>query len=201
MASSASRARDSVQLPKRMLPLTVGSHSRRLCDKQVFASWVREGKLHLRAPMGPKRARLEPRCQYRCKFCFATFEDIPNNEVVKGAEQLLAVPRALRDHGADKLTFVGGEPLLHPLLEPLLREAKSVGLTTMMVTNGGLLTKPKLAELRPHLDWLTFSIDASRDDLHAEIGRGDHRELRSGVSGHLERCRELWAEAKRLGYR
>ncbi len=38
---------------------------------------------------------LEPRCNYHCKFCFATFSDIPAAEVVKDADLLLAVRRCM----------------------------------------------------------------------------------------------------------
>ena len=34
---------------------------------------------------------LEPRCNYDCKFCFATFEDIPGAEVVRDPDTLLLV--------------------------------------------------------------------------------------------------------------
>jgi hypothetical protein len=37
---------------------------------------------------------LEPRCNYCCKFCFATFEDIPGAEVVRDAVALLPVSPA-----------------------------------------------------------------------------------------------------------
>lgn len=32
---------------------------------------------------------LEPRCNYACKFCFATFGDIPPEEVVRERQRLL----------------------------------------------------------------------------------------------------------------
>lgn len=34
---------------------------------------------------------LEPRCNYTCKFCFATLQDIPGDEVVRDLQQLVAV--------------------------------------------------------------------------------------------------------------
>jgi MoaA/NifB/PqqE/SkfB family radical SAM enzyme len=38
-------------------------------------------------------------------------------------------------------------------------------MTTMLVTNGSLLTEEWLTRMRPYLDWMTFSIDASRDEV------------------------------------
>ncbi|PNW85647.1 hypothetical protein CHLRE_03g196300v5 [Chlamydomonas reinhardtii] len=119
---------------------------------------------------------LEPRCNYHCKFCFATFSDIPSSEVVKDADLLLAVPPLLAAAGVSKITFVGGEPLLHPLLPELLAAAKGAGLVTSLVSNGSLLTEDWLRRMQGHLDWIAFSVDASDDALHAALGRGTTRE-------------------------
>ncbi|KAG2433539.1 hypothetical protein HYH02_012656 [Chlamydomonas schloesseri] len=119
---------------------------------------------------------LEPRCNYHCKFCFATFSDIPAAEVVKDADLLLAVPALLAAAGVSKVTFVGGEPLLHPLLGELIAGAKATGLVTSLVTNGSLMTEEWLRRMQGHLDWLAFSVDASDDALHAALGRGIARE-------------------------
>ena len=51
------------------------------------------------------------------------------------------------------------------------------------------------------LDWLTLSVDASSDELHARIGRGRAREIASGRSGHLARADALVALAKPRGMR
>jgi len=53
--------------------------------------------------------------------------------------------------------------------------------------------------MRPHLDWLGVSIDASTDDIHGEIGRAPPRAARAKES-HLDHVRSMWREAKRLGY-
>ena len=79
------------------------------------------------------------------------------------------------------MTFVGGEPLLHPALLPLLKQCNAVGLTTCVVTNASLLDSRFLEAARTHLDWLMMSIDASSDDLHTRLGRGLRHEL--GASG------------------
>lgn len=52
-----------------------------------------------------------------------TFE--PNGPVYTPQTPTLQVPMLLRDAGASRITFVGGEPFLHPLIEPLLAECKA----------------------------------------------------------------------------
>jgi radical S-adenosyl methionine domain-containing protein 2 len=68
------------------------------------------------------------------------------------------MPGMLAAAGASKLTFVGGEPLLHPMLPQLIQAAKEAGLTTCVVTNGSRLTVDWLQDMRPHLDWLALSV-------------------------------------------
>jgi hypothetical protein len=57
------------------------------------------------------------------------------------------IPRWLRAAGVSKLSFVGGEPLLHPHLGALLAEAKAAGLVTSVITNGSLLSAERLLRL------------------------------------------------------
>lgn len=89
------------------------------------------------------------------------------------------VPTMLKEAGVSRITFVGGEPFLHPLLPALIKEAKAQGLVTMAITNGSRLSPELLLELKGHLDWIGFSVDASNGAMHAELGRG----LSSEVTG------------------
>ena len=83
-------------------------------------------------------------CNYRCKFCFARFQDVKSSVLPKGhlsKEDSIKVVNKNVDHGFEKITFVGGEPLLCPWLDELICIAKAGGLTSMVVTNGHTLTK------------------------------------------------------------
>ena len=106
----------------------------------------------------------------------------------------------LSSSGVKKINFVGGEPMLHPHLEAWIVAAKSCGLTTSIVSNGTRMSEEWLTKMRPHLDWLGLSIDASNDEMHALMGRGLKGEIASGVSRHLERSKEVWQIARGLGY-
>ena len=106
----------------------------------------------------------------------------------------------LSSSGVEKINFVGGEPMLHPHLEVWIVAAKFCGLTTSIVSNGTRMTEDWLTRMRPHLDWLGLSIDASNDEMHALMGRGLKGEIASGVSRHLKRSKEVWWIARGLGY-
>lgn len=110
----------------------------------------------------------------RCKFCYATFQDVKRSILPKGhlpMEQAVEVVRHLAAHGFQKITFAGGEPTLCPWLPELIRTAKEAGMTTMVVTNGSRLTDEHLSNLHSHLDWVALSIDSLDEQTNRAIGR------------------------------
>jgi len=141
-----------------------------------------------------------PWCNYGCKFCFARFEDIPRADRLP-KEIALTVPEMLAEAGADKITFVGGEPTLCPYLGDLLAASKDVGLTTCIVSNASGLTEAFLDEWSHLIDWVGLSIDASNDEIHAEIGRGMRGDLARSRSHHLELATDAWNRCRSRGIR
>ena len=141
-----------------------------------------------------------PWCNYGCKFCFARFEDIPRADRLP-KEIAITVPEMLAAAGADKITFVGGEPTLCPYLGDLLAASKDVGLTTCIVSNATGLTEEFLDEWGHLIDWFGLSIDASNDEIHAEIGRGMRGDLARQRSHHLELAKQVWASCTQRGIR
>jgi radical S-adenosyl methionine domain-containing protein 2 len=113
-------------------------------------------------------------CNMRCGFCFATYEDtrelLPRGHLERA--QVLTLIDRIADHGAEKLTLVGGEPTLCPWLDELLARAKARGLVTMIVSNGSRLAEPGYVEehLRD-LDWLTLSVDSLDPERNRTSGR------------------------------
>ena len=141
-----------------------------------------------------------PWCNYGCKFCFARFEDIPRADRLP-KEIALTVPEMLAEAGADKITFVGGEPTLCPYLGDLLATSKDVGLTTCIVSNASGLTENFLDKWGHLIDWVGLSIDASSDQIHAEIGRGMRGDLARSRSHHLELAIDAWDRCRSRGIR
>ena len=141
-----------------------------------------------------------PWCNYGCKFCFARFEDIPRADRLP-KEIALTVPEMLAEAGAEKITFVGGEPTLCPYLGDLLATSKDVGLTTCIVSNASGLTENFLDKWGHLIDWVGLSIDASSDKIHAEIGRGMRGDLARSRSHHLELAIDAWDRCRSRGIR
>lgn len=113
-------------------------------------------------------------CNMRCKFCFATFQDVKNSILPKGhlpEQEAVKVVEELAKFGFEKITFAGGEPTLCPWLSKLIRTAKEHGLTTMIVTNGTGLRDKFLQENQDYLDWIALSVDSLNESTNREAGR------------------------------
>jgi radical S-adenosyl methionine domain-containing protein 2 len=123
-------------------------------------------------------------CNYKCRFCFATFEDVP--EQIKRTNAL-GVLEAIAGYGCDKLTFVGGEPTLCPFLGDLIERAAALGITTSVVSNGERLA-PLIEHHAAALDWIGLSVDSCNEATSVQLGRGQGR--------HIERSVELAALAR-----
>lgn len=135
----------------------------------------------------------------RCKFCFATFQDVKHSILPKGhlsKEEAIEVVHHLADIGFEKITFAGGEPTLCPWLTDLISAAKQAGLTTMIVSNGSKLTDSFLQANQQHLDWIAISIDSLNPETNIATGRA--------ISGktplQLDYYTSLFDRVKQHGY-
>jgi len=107
-------------------------------------------------------------CNARCRFC--SFPQVAAAErVMADPDRLLAGLAALKQAGVHFISFTGGEPLLYPELIPALVRARELGLSTMVCTNGALLTPARLQELKAAgLEGLIISLDAPTAQAHDE---------------------------------
>jgi radical S-adenosyl methionine domain-containing protein 2 len=138
-------------------------------------------------------------CNMKCKFCFATFQDVKQTILPKGhlsREESLLVVDALIAAGFEKITFAGGEPTLCKWLDELIMRAKEGGMTTMIVTNGVMLTDTWLARMQGHLDWVTISIDTLDPAQQIAMGR-----VQRGKPVATETYEQIIAMVKKYGIR
>jgi radical S-adenosyl methionine domain-containing protein 2 len=106
----------------------------------------------------------------RCAHCFARFDDAGHGNLPR--DLAIQVVREL-GRGFERITFVGGEPTLCPWLLDLCFNARDVGMSVGLVTNGWRLAREPayLHRMLPHLDWLGLSIDSLDPAINAQIGR------------------------------
>ncbi len=101
------------------------------------------------------------RCNLSCTYC----NEYDNHSApVPTAEILRRIDR-LATLGAGVVTLSGGEPLLHPELDAVVRHIRRRGAIATVITNGYLLSRDRIRGLnRAGLDHLQISIDNVRPD-------------------------------------
>eukprot|EP01025_Chloroclados_australasicus_P015927 TRINITY_DN1776_c0_g2_i1.p1 TRINITY_DN1776_c0_g2~~TRINITY_DN1776_c0_g2_i1.p1 ORF type:complete len:368 (-),score=23.50 TRINITY_DN1776_c0_g2_i1:512-1471(-) len=116
-------------------------------------------------------------CNYKCKFCFATFNDIGKVKPFLALEDSIKLLNMLKEAGTEKVNFVGGEPTIHPHIKQLLEHSKELGFTASIVSNGSHLHKV-LDTHSQYLDWVGLSVDSAVESVQFELqrGYGDHVE-------------------------
>jgi MoaA/NifB/PqqE/SkfB family radical SAM enzyme len=96
------------------------------------------------------------RCNLDCGYCNEYDEvskPVPLGEMKRRLD-------LLADMGTSMITISGGEPLLHPELEEVIRHMRKRGMYTGMITNGFLLSKDRIEKLNDAgLEYLQISID------------------------------------------
>jgi MoaA/NifB/PqqE/SkfB family radical SAM enzyme len=130
--------------------------SRKVRSAREFA----RGLLHTAHPLLVQIIPIR-RCNIDCGYC---------NEYDKVSAP---VATGVMKHRIDKLAelgtsvvaFSGGEPMLHPDLDELIRHIRQRGMMAGLITNGYFLVPNRIAELnRAGLDFLQISIDNVEPD-------------------------------------
>lgn len=111
----------------------------------------------------PILAHLIPirRCNLSCKYCneYDSFsKPVPIMTLLRRVDRLAEL-------GTSIITISGGEPLLHPDLDTLIRQIRQRGMIAGLITNGFLLNAERIERLnRAGLDHLQISIDNVEPD-------------------------------------
>ena len=128
------------------------------------------------------------RCQCKCQHCIAYGikgkDELSTDEIYDLIDQALEL-------GANQISFEGGEPTLREDLPELIAHIDKNKATSNVVTNGLLLTKEYVCELkRAGLDILTISLDSPYPEIHDQF---------RGVPGLFDRVTEGIKHAVKAG--
>ncbi|MGA2269926.1 MAG: radical SAM protein [Bryobacteraceae bacterium] len=116
------------------------------------------------------------RCNLSCAYC-NEYDDrskpVPLEVMYQRLDRLAAL-------GTTIVTISGGEPLLHPDLDPIIARVRRRGMIAGMITNGYLLTAERVQRLnRAGLEHLQISIDnVMPDDVSKKSLKVLDRKLR-----------------------
>jgi MoaA/NifB/PqqE/SkfB family radical SAM enzyme len=103
------------------------------------------------------------RCNLACAYC----NEFDNVSTPVPLDVMLARIDRLAALGTSMIDLSGGEPLLHPEIEEIVRRIRGHGILAGLLTNGYLLTRERIQTLnRAGLDRLQISIDnVTPDDV------------------------------------
>ncbi len=103
------------------------------------------------------------RCNLACEYC-NEYDDFSKPVPLETMFQRLDKLASL---GTSVVTISGGEPLLHPELDDVIRRIRKNGMIAGMITNGYLLVAERIQRLNnAGLEWLQISIDnVTPDDV------------------------------------
>jgi MoaA/NifB/PqqE/SkfB family radical SAM enzyme len=133
---------------------------------------------------------LETRCNLACRFCYNYWTDgsaaEPQSRTT--SETVAALRMLFEAAEVTQVAFSGGEPLLRPDLLDLVRLAQTYGIHAILTTNGTLLTRPRIAELRDAgIGTFQISLHSHLPDMHDFLSGGT---AWHGAIGAMIRLRE-----------
>ena len=136
-------------------------------------------------------AELTYRCPLQCPYCsnptnFASIKEELDTDT------WISVLRQARKLGAAQLGFSGGEPLVRQDLAELIKEARTLGYYSNLITSGVGMDASRVEEFkRAGLDHIQISFQASSEELNNYF---------AGSSKAFAHKKAMAAEVKRQGY-
>jgi Radical SAM superfamily/4Fe-4S single cluster domain len=184
-------------------------YQRRLRQARMVARAIQSRHHPILAHIIPMR-----RCNLSCAYC----NEYDRVSAPVPTEKMLRRIDLLAQLGTQIITISGGEPLLHPDLDEILRAIRSHDVIATIITNGYLLTPERIERLnRAGLEHLQISIDNVNPDCvskkslkvldrklewlreHAEFDVNINSELGGGIT-HSEDALTITRRAVALGF-
>ncbi len=129
------------------------------------------------------RVSVTDKCNLKCFYCRPdNSEFVPHDEILR-YEEIAKLVKAMTKYGLKKVRITGGEPLVRPELDKLIKmlreipQIQDISLTTNAIT----LAKHAEKLRKAGLDRLNISIDSLKPELFYKITKGRLEDVLEGI--------------------
>lgn len=116
---------------------------------------------------------LTRRCNLECIYCYNSSSrdpEIPDFDF----ELLKCVLKNAYEYGIRSITYLGGEPTLHPEINEIIKFTKAIGMEEVVLyTNGTVMNDRLLDTINTFVDSVVIHIDSIDPDVFADVHRID----------------------------
>jgi MoaA/NifB/PqqE/SkfB family radical SAM enzyme len=109
-------------------------------------------------------------CSQECPYCWGP-QDI---EPPVDTQLALRIIARIRQLGARRIVFTGGDPLKRPDIAQLIRHARQSGLEVALSTTGDYLSAAFLADVGSCIDLVSLPLDGSTEEVNARTKSPGH---------------------------
>ncbi|OGX24369.1 MAG: cyclic pyranopterin phosphate synthase [Omnitrophica WOR_2 bacterium RIFCSPHIGHO2_01_FULL_48_9] len=144
----------------------------------------------LNRPIHDLRISVIDRCNFRCRYCMPEEEYSKNYTFLKRTDwlsfaEIIRLTKIFVSLGVSKVRLTGGEPLLRPNLDQLIRSLNEIpGIDDIALTTNGLLLAEQAQKLHAAgLHRLTVSLDTLDEKIFAQMngGRGEVKHILAAI--------------------
>ena len=109
-------------------------------------------------------------CSQECTYCWGP-QDIENPVGTSTSKKII---KKIKDIGAKRIVFTGGDPLTRKDVGKLIRYAKEIGLEVALSTTGDELTSAFLRWNAPFIDLISLPVDGSTEEISSKTKEEGH---------------------------
>ena len=109
-------------------------------------------------------------CSQECPYCWGP-QNIENPVLTSTSKKII---RKIKDIGARRIVFTGGDPLKRKDIGKLIRFAKDIGLEVALSTTGDGLTPAFLRLNAAYIDLISLPIDGSTEEISSKTKEAGH---------------------------
>lgn len=129
------------------------------------------------------RISVTDRCNLKCFYCRPdNMEFIPHEEILR-YEEIARLVKALTKYGLKKVRITGGEPLVRPQIENLIKLLRDIPqIEDIGMTTNGITLKEHAKKLKDAgLNRVNISIDSLKPELFYQITKGNLKDVIDGI--------------------